>query len=84
MAEFFVTRNRDPTGVSKMNIPGNVPATTQETGSDEIRENGDRDIVILRQKFRPNTESSASEVSVDSLTSVNSILSDESSVKTYR
>ena len=48
------------------------------------REIGNREVVKRRRKSRPNTESTGSELSIDSLASVNSILSDESSIKTYR
>jgi hypothetical protein len=62
--------------------------TAASDSSDKISESNrdlvGREVVVRRRKLRPNTESTASDVSVDSLASVNSILSDESSVKTYR
>ena len=71
-------------------ISENATTTTASTASDDLSEPnhdaGNRDEVTLRRKPqpRPFADSSASEISVESLTSVNSILSDESSIKTYR
>ena len=75
---------------SKMSGRDRKISENATTASDDLSEPnhdaGNRDEVTLRRKPqpRPFADSSASEISVESLTSVNSILSDESSIKTYR
>ncbi len=61
--------------------------TLQEANQSEsmTRDSINRESVNRRRKSRPSTaDSSGSELSLDSLASINSILSDESSLRSYR